>query len=123
MVSTHHIIFENIGQMATAVTYIHAKFTINFTAIEDHFAIYITTIRNFRAQLGKKHDLSSQFLKEMGYYTIKDPKQSGIEKTLYLFRNITEQNLHQIFYWRQDSATQLMIKVAALKNAMPKPSV
>ena len=123
MVSTHHIIFENIGQMATAVTYIHAKFTINFTAIEDHFAIYITTIRNFRAQLGQKHEFPYEYLKAMGYSTPKDPRQAGIEKTLNLFRNITEENLHQIFYWRQDSATQLMVKVAALKNAMPKPSV
>jgi Baculovirus F protein len=37
---THHIIFENIGQLASAVTYLHAKITINFTAIEDQHLLY-----------------------------------------------------------------------------------
>jgi len=36
----HHIIFENIGQLASAVTYLHAKVTVNFTTIEDQYLIY-----------------------------------------------------------------------------------
>jgi Baculovirus F protein len=36
----HHIIFENIGQLASGVTYIHAHVPINFSAVEDQWQLY-----------------------------------------------------------------------------------
>jgi hypothetical protein len=45
---THHVIFEGIGQMAGAVTYLHAKLTINLTAIEDHIQIYQRKLQEFK---------------------------------------------------------------------------
>ena len=43
---THHIVFENIGQMASAVTYIHTKITIS---LEDIERLYITYHENLNA--------------------------------------------------------------------------
>ena len=115
--TAHHIVFENIGEMATAVTYIHAKFTINFTSIEEHFATYFSAISNMKAKVakftGKIKDLHG-----VGY----DHKTDSVMlKTVNLLRVIKEQNLNQIFQWRQDSGTKLMIKLHAIKNSLSKP--
>ena len=115
--TAHHIVFENIGEMATAVTYIHAKFTINITSIEEHFATYFSAISNMKAKVakftGKIKDLHG-----VGY----DHKTDSVMlKTVNLLRVIKEQNLNQIFQWRQDSGTKLMIKLHAIKNSLSKP--
>jgi hypothetical protein len=37
---SHHVVFEDIGQMASAVTYIHARIVINLTDIEQLYLLY-----------------------------------------------------------------------------------
>jgi hypothetical protein len=50
-VQSHHIIFENIGQLASAVTYLHATIVINFTTIEDQYMLYLGMLHNINVKL------------------------------------------------------------------------
>ena len=43
----NHIIFENVGSMAGAISYIHAKITINISAVEEQWVSYRNHLEGF----------------------------------------------------------------------------
>jgi len=45
----HHVIFENIGQMAGALSYIHVKLTVNISSAENHLHRYATLLKQLHA--------------------------------------------------------------------------
>ena len=48
----NHVIFESIGQMAGAITYLHAHLTINLTSIFSQVELYHQKLQTFRSTLG-----------------------------------------------------------------------
>ena len=107
---SHHIIFENIGQLASAVTYIHAKVAINFSAIEDQHLVYTGMLHAMTARL---HQLPSDYYN----YSVSDAKLGPVS-------NIYRENLkhcQQILLShiiRSDWVTKDLI---ALRATMPHP--
>jgi len=110
---SHHIIFENIGQLASAVTYIHAKVAINFTTIEDQHLLYIGMLHSLNARL---HTLP------VPKYNYSDPvdeeKLKPIDRMLYEDLKQSQQVL--MFYIL--SASWITTEVEALRLAMPVPT-
>ena len=47
----HHIVFENIGQLATGVTYLHIKITIPVEAVENDINTYINYLQKMQIKL------------------------------------------------------------------------
>ena len=50
----HHVIFENIGQMAGALTYMHCKLTLNISSIFDQYNAYSTQLAVFQESVRKQ---------------------------------------------------------------------
>jgi len=64
LTTAHHIIFENIGQLASGVTYIHAHVPINFSAVEDQWQLYKGLLDRLDYTLRDLNTTASRF-KEM----------------------------------------------------------
>jgi hypothetical protein len=118
----HHIIFENIGQLATGVTYIHSKITINITSIEEHYGHYISTINLMKTKLVHQR---GTYLTEppTNGYDLPSEVGNSVVKTLNVLRDINYYAINQIINWRTDGATKLIIKLSAIKNSMPLPKI
>ncbi len=51
LVTTHHVIFENIGQMAGALSYIHCKLTLNLSSIVQQHRTYHHSLILYREKI------------------------------------------------------------------------
>jgi len=118
-ITSHHIIFENIGQMATGVTYIHAKITINFSAIEEHYDAYINAINEIKLA-AKDHVLRPIKVQQAN---MNKKELDVISHTLLTLKLTNHEALEKIFKWRADSATNLLIKTNTLRASLPQPLV
>ena len=49
----HHVIFENIGQMAGSLTYMHCKLTLNLSSIVTQHQQYHAALLNLRTEIHK----------------------------------------------------------------------
>jgi hypothetical protein len=51
----HHVIFENIGQLAGALSYLHVKMTLNLTRIHDQLINYNASIYQLQDFFRQSH--------------------------------------------------------------------
>ena len=56
---THHINFECMGKMASAVTYLHVKFKVSFTEFQNQYNAYIAKLN----ELHKAFEYDEKFFR------------------------------------------------------------
>ena len=109
----HHVIFENIGQMASAVTYIHAKVTINFTTIEDQYLMYRSVMSGYDEYLNDRYN--------------DPPSTTNVTKdkdhrTKLSWDDIWHTNVQQcreVVRFRQKNANWILVAMETARGAMP----
>jgi hypothetical protein len=111
----YHVVFEQIGELASSVTYIHVKLTIEFDAIELHIKEYVEKLKGFQKQI-----ITSN-------YGMPDPVQKIITEhsARHLQRQIIDRQVEaaqRVIKNRLVTSTQLLQNVQQLKNSMPAPS-
>jgi Baculovirus F protein len=111
----HHIIFENIGQLASAVTYIHAKVAINFTSIEDQALLYTGMLHTINAEL---HNLPRGH--SMRNYTNPDNEEKFKDIEQMYIADVTQSQQTIMFHIIR--AGWIGREIEALRLAMPVPT-
>jgi len=111
----YHVVFEQIGELASSVTYIHVKLTIEFDAIELHIKEYVEKLKGFQGQISQNN------------YEMPDPVKKVITEnsTINLQRQIVRRQIEaaqRVIKNRLVTSTQLLQAVQQLKNSMPVPS-
>ena len=85
----HHVIFENVGQMAGALAYIHCKLTLNISSIELQHNKYISLLQQLLNELKEKkpdfHDV------ELTH----QPFKNQVEHLYYMNRRLVDRHLKQ----------------------------
>jgi Baculovirus F protein len=113
----HHIIFENIGQLASAVTYIHAKVAVNFTSVEDQALLYTGMLHTINAEL---HNLPLGH--PMRNYTMISAAEEEQFKAIQRIFIDDVTRSQQIMMFHIIRAGWLSNEMAALRLAMPVPT-
>jgi len=113
---SYHVVFEQIGELASTVTYIHVKLTVEFKAIEKHILEYKEKLNSFKGQLSSANN-----------YEMPDHVKKVItENSAYqLQRQIVNRHIEaaqRILSNKLINTNTLMIEVNQLKNAMPEPT-
>jgi len=111
----YHVVFEQIGELASSVTYIHVKLTIQFDAIELHIKEYVEKLKGFQKQIVTEN------------YGMPDPVNKIITEpsTRHLQRQIIYRQVEaaqRVIKNRLVTSTQFLQAVQQLKNSMPVPS-
>ena len=86
----HHVIFENVGQMAGALAYIHCKLTLNISSIEIQHQKYTSLLEQLFEQLIAH---PPEFL--VGPEFIYQPLKNQIEHLYYMNRRLVARHLNQ----------------------------
>ena len=102
---THHIIFEGIGHMAGAVTYLHARLTINLTAITSQLNLYQEKLKVFQNNVAQPP--SDQY--GTHFY----------EPRLYDLRRLHFYQLLKVIEEHTALAKQVHARIDALRAMMP----
>lgn len=107
---THHIIFEQVGEMASAVTYIHVKFEVSFTDFLDHYNAYVFKLTDMK----QKFKIDDKFFKLQ--------KENGIISS-HTKKIITQQlnNIQALCDDKISKAKAILHSFEGIKNAMPLP--
>ena len=65
--SSHYIVFEDVGQVATSLTYLHVTIPLNFTDIDDLILQYKTAILEAKKKVTHvyKKDLNADHYKRL----------------------------------------------------------
>ena len=113
---SYHVVFEQIGELASSVTYIHVKLTIDLVSIEEHIGKYSEKLVGFKGQTSNKEN----------YQMPEEIKKTIVESSAYaLQRQIIQRHIEasqRILSNRIITASQLFDEVQQLKNVMPIPS-
>jgi hypothetical protein len=109
----HHIIFENIGQLASGVTYIHAHVPINFSAVEDQWQLYKGLLDRLDYTLRDLNVTASRF-KEMANHL----PDNEIYFLLWLDDINRSKDTVLQFLLQADKTYQVL---EALRASLPKP--
>ena len=102
----HHVIFEGIGHMASAITYLHVKLTINLTAIETQLHLYETKLAEFHNNVASPP--ANQH--ESHYY----------EPQLFLLRQLHYKQLIKVIEEHTHLAQEVHNKIESIRTMMPK---
>jgi hypothetical protein len=115
-IQTYHVIFEQIGEMASTVTYIHVKLTIEFELIEKHIFEYQERLNIFKRQLST----------DKNYEMPDHVREKVTDDSAYnLQRQIVKRHIEaaqRILTNKLVTTNTLLYEVNQLKNAMPQPS-
>jgi hypothetical protein len=81
----NHVVFEQIGELAGALSYLHVKLTLNLTSIEANFEQYQTKLKTLREDVEKVDNLGKfYFVKDVN--TARSNHQSNVRDMLTLFK-------------------------------------
>ena len=107
--SSHHIIFEQVGEMASSVTYIHVKFEVSFDDFQQYYDHYIRKLDHIADSF--KYD--EKFFSSIKYNDpiLKDFYKHIIVSHLNSIRNLCER--------RKKFAVSILHSFEGLRNAMP----
>ncbi len=110
--STHHIVFEEIGEMAGALSYIHTVIPVNISGL-DHAA---NTFRSQVAHLGRNYQLAQTKIDKMMH----DAQDSTHKRQLA--RDIKYQRQIQEWYLQttESEADNLLALLDNLKGTLPR---
>jgi hypothetical protein len=112
---SYHVVFEQIGELASTVTYVHVKFTVDFEAIEDHIKAYRDKLISFRDKL-----------KESNYQQPPDVRQNIYDTSaVNLQTQIIQRHIQagqRLISNRLITSAALEIELTQLKGSMPEPS-
>lgn len=82
----NHIIFENVGSMAGAISYIHAKITINISAVEEQWVSYRNHLEGFVDKLEEpSKDQWSTHYYETNLYKLEHQHYQTLTRVLNLY--------------------------------------
>ena len=111
-VNTNYVLFENVGQMASSVSYLHVKLTLNLSAIEHQISKYISLLHIFNATLIPTINETDPVVYYKFYY----------EKQLqWLYERHTNTS-RKIIGLHIQEAGELKQKLASLRHVLPLPS-
>jgi hypothetical protein len=105
---THHIIFEQVGEMASAVTYLHVKFEVSFTEFQDHYDAYVAKLN----ELHKAFEYDEKFFK-IGRAPVSAGPREIILNHLRAIRALAHR--------KRTQAKSILNTFQGIRNAMPKP--
>jgi hypothetical protein len=115
-ITSYHVVFEQIGELASSVTYIHVKLTIDFDSIEKHIFEYQGKLTSFKAQLSSPRN----------YEMPENVREAIKENSAYqLQRQIVARHIdaaQRIISNKLITTSHLISDVNQLKNSMPIPA-
>lgn len=114
-ITSHHVIFENIGQLASAVTYLHAKVTINFSHVEDQYLIYRSAIGSLDERLEKRYAKPYPSRRPEHLNKSQDHKSLLNERWS---ENIKQ--CREVVQYRKKSSGAILTAINTARDSMPK---
>ena len=106
------VIFENVGVMASSLSYLHGQITLNLSSIEDHLDSYIRMLDR----------LNTSIIPTMERDDVKPYYAGGVEKQLaYLHRRNTA-NTYEIIKLHIKEAEEIRQQLVTLRHILPFPS-
>ena len=110
--STHHIVFEEIGEMAGALSYIHAVIPVNISGLD-------RAARTFRSQvdhLRRNYNLAQTEIDKTMRDTPDSPHQQSLVQNIKYQRKIQE----EILQTSEAEADNLLALLDNLKGTLPR---
>ena len=106
-VRSHHVIFENIGQMAGALSYQHVKLTLNFSSIENQFIHYEAALQKLYTDTMARPEGPTEY--------------APARTTALIFNDNKAMNLKVIELYRKE-AIELQAAVNNFRDSLPEVS-
>jgi hypothetical protein len=108
-VEGNFVIFENVGMMASSVSYLHGQLTLNLSSIEDHFESYIRMLQRYNDSIVPL--ISNVTVGNFGW----EPHLRWLhEENTQITYNIVKLHLQEIEDIRQ--------QILTLRHVLPYPS-
>ena len=111
----YHIVFEQIGELASSVTYIHAHVKIPLAEIEDQLDVYVLQLHKFDKQF--RHP-------EWFILSPESQKNMAHKETLNLHGQLVNRHLQagrKLITTHMLIADDLIREIQHLRNSMPQP--
>jgi hypothetical protein len=106
---SHHVIFENIGQMAGALSYLHCKLTLNISSIFLQHQLYHTALTEYFKRI---QDSKPDFNPTNWYY-----QERLLQWMVYSYHNhLTIVNIHI------NNSLEINEQLLSLRAILPQPS-
>jgi len=110
---SHHVVFEDIGQMASAVAYIHVRLVINLTDIEEIYRLYQKNLDDIQKRL---QTINNTFI-----YKYDDYKKATVisEWNDYGKYERVIRKSHQVVDGHRHNSYYLIEEVSTLRKVLP----
>jgi hypothetical protein len=117
----HHIIFENVGSMAGAISYMHAKLTVNISAVEEQYLSYKNNLENFLNNLEEppKDQLGTHYYEE-NLFKLKHQHYQSLTRVINMYLIHSQDIYADIFNLRSMMPTELPKSSNIIDDNPPK---
>ena len=107
----NHIIFEQVGEMASSVTYIHVKMQLNFQDFTAHHKMYIQKLD--KIYYAFQHTQAFDHVSTHDRYDVRKMHHEIVQTHLSTIQNLTQR--------RKETAKQILRGLEGLKQSLPQP--
>jgi hypothetical protein len=115
-IKANHIIFEQVGEMASSVTYLHVKMDINLEEIHEAAKLYLELIEKVRTYSASEKEIAISEKKEKHSHTL---SVSYLEAEQLINNHLN--NINRLCDDRKRKAKALVGEVNSLRHTLPNP--
>ena len=114
----NQIIFEQVGEMASSVTYLHVKFEVDLQDIEDHIYEYEAVFPKLKAIFKPLFEADLKNISKV--YNEHDAYSRQVQRDLLASTKTNYNELDKALAYRQKHVKRFLDEVKALRDALPR---